>query len=150
MGKIDISTAPKTEGSDYPTPFDVPCQERVRHALGKAANLTQFGVNLTYLAPGAWSSQRHWHSAEDELVWILEGELVLVTNEREQILQAGDCAGFKAGVPNGHHLQNRSDRTAVILEIGSCHPETDVSTYPDIDLLWSKANGDTHKDGTPY
>jgi uncharacterized cupin superfamily protein len=150
MGKIDISAAQRSEGSDYPSPFDAPCRGRVRQALSDAAHLTQFGVNLTHILPGAWSSQRHWHSAEDEFVWILEGELVLVSDDGEEILRAGDCAAFKAGDPNGHHLQNRSERTAVILEMGSRRPEQDVCTYSDIDLVWSKAAGDRHKDGTPY
>ena len=119
MNKIDIAAAIVSEGSDYPAPFDVPCRGRVRRALGDVAGLTQFGVNLTRLPPGAWSAQRHWHHAEDELVWVLEGELVLITNSGKEILHAGDCAGFKAGVSNVHHLQNRSDQVAIILEMGS-------------------------------
>jgi uncharacterized cupin superfamily protein len=150
MGKIDISTTPRHEGSDYPAPYDVPCRGRVRQALGDAAQLTQFGVNLTRLPPGAWSSQRHWHSAEDEFVWVLEGELVLVSDKGEEILRAGDCAAFKAGDADGHHLQNRSEHAAVILEMGSRRPEQDTCTYSDIDLIWSQSAGDTHKDGTPY
>jgi uncharacterized cupin superfamily protein len=118
--------------------------------LGDAAGLTQFGVNLLHLPPSAWSSQRHWHSAEDEFVWVLEGEVVLVTEDGEEILRAGDCAGFKAGDPNGHHLQNRSNQPALILEVGSRRPDEDVAEYPDIDLRYSTAAGDMHKDGTPY
>jgi uncharacterized cupin superfamily protein len=102
------------------------------------------------LAPGGWSSQRHWHSAEDEFVWVVEGELVLVTDDGEELLRPGDCVGFKAGVANGHHLQNRSGADAVILAIGSRNEATDVVDYPDIDLCWSNATGDAHKDGTPY
>jgi uncharacterized cupin superfamily protein len=147
--KIDVAAAPQRNGSDYPSPYDRPCRERVRHALGDAAGLTHFGVNLQRLAPGGWSSQRHWHTAEDEFVYVLKGEVVLVTDGGEEILRAGDCAGFGAGVTNGHHLQNRTNSDALILEIGSRRPDQDVVEYPDIDLRWS-ATGKTHKDGTPY
>jgi uncharacterized cupin superfamily protein len=118
--------------------------------LGDAAALTQFGVNLLRLPPGAWSSQRHWHSAEDEFVWVVEGEVVLVTDEGEEVLRGGDCAGFKAGDANGHHLQNRSNREATLLEIGGRQPGTDRVEYSDIDLKWSDARGYTTKDGAAY
>jgi len=149
--KIDLSaTAPK-KGSGYPPPFDERCRERVRHALGNAAGLTQFGVNLLRLPPGAWSSQRHWHTAEDEFVWVVEGEVVLVTEHGEELLRTGDCAGFKAGVPDGHHLQNRSDRDALLLEIGARQPEEDAVDYPDIDLVWGGSKRSyLHKDGSGY
>lgn len=150
MKRIDMSAAPCRVGSDYPSPFDAPCRNRIRFALGDAAGLTQFGVNLQRLAPGGWSSQRHWHTAEDEFVWVLQGEVVLVTDGGEEVLRAGDCAGFKAGVEDGHHLQNRSTSEALILEIGSRRPDDDVAEYPDIDLRWSAAAGETHKDGRPY
>ena len=150
MAVIKIHTATETEGSDYPEPFDEPCRSRVRHALGEAAGLTQFGINLQRLSPGGWSSQRHWHSEEDEFVWIVAGEVVLVTDEGEDILRAGSCAGFKAGLANGHHLQNRSSQDAFILEVGSRKPETDFVEYPDIDLRWSNEAGNTHKDGRSY
>ncbi|HEX7947962.1 MAG TPA: cupin domain-containing protein, partial [Phenylobacterium sp.] len=119
MPKIDIDKAPTRFGSAYPPPFDAPCANRRRWKLGDAAGLTQFGVNLMRLAPGVWSSQRHWHTAEDEFVWVVSGEVVLVTDEGEEVLRAGDCAGFKAGVANGHQIQNRSDAEAVLLEIGT-------------------------------
>jgi uncharacterized cupin superfamily protein len=149
MRKIDAASAPRGEGSGYPSPYDAPCLERVRQALGDAAGLTQFGVNLLRLEPGTWSSQRHWHTAEDEFVWVVEGEVVLVTDGGEEVLRAGDCAGFKAGVADGHHLQNRSGHPALILEVGSRHPE-DGADYPDIDLRWTEAAGYTHKDGKSY
>src|ERR1700758_3694683 len=117
MPKIDIDEAPTRVGTSYPPPFDAPCRARVRRQLGEAAGLTQFGVNLLRLPPGGWSSQRHWHSAEDEFVYVLEGEGVLVTDEGEQALRPGDCAGFPGGVANGHHIQNRSDRDLVLLEV---------------------------------
>jgi uncharacterized cupin superfamily protein len=150
MKKIDVAGTPTRSGSDYPPPYDEPCKARLRRALGDAAGLTDFGVNLQRLAPGAWSSQRHWHTAEDEFIYVLEGEVVLVTDGGEEILRGGDCAGFKAGIADGHHLQNRSGVEAVILEIGSRRPVADVVEYPDIDLRWSTTTGETHKDGTPY
>jgi uncharacterized cupin superfamily protein len=120
MPKIDATSAPRREGAAaYPPPYDEPCRARARRALGDAAGLSQFGVNLLHLPPKAWSSQRHWHSHEDEFVWVVEGQVVLVTDTGEEVLQAGDCAGFPKAVANGHHLQNRSDRPAVVLEI---HP----------------------------
>jgi uncharacterized cupin superfamily protein len=149
MGKIDKSSVPRRTGSAYPAPYDQPCRERVRQALGEAVNLADFGVNLLSLAPGSWSSQRHWHSAEDEFIWVLEGEVVLVADGAEQILRSGDCAGFKAGVADAHHLQNRSASAALVLEIGSRRPQTDCAEYPDIDLRWTP-DGYTRKDGTPY
>lgn len=103
--KIDLKTVPVVTGSRYPAPFDAPCAARSRQRLGDAAELTDFGVNLLRLPPGVWSSQRHWHSSEDEFLYVLEGEVVLVTNAGEQILKAADCVGFKAGVADGHHLQ---------------------------------------------
>ncbi len=152
MGKrIDLNAVAVITGSRYPPPFDVPCAARARQRLGDAANLTDFGVNLLRLPAGTWSSQRHWHSAEDEFVFVLEGEVVLVTEAGEESLRAGDCAGFKAGVRDGHHLQNRSRESAVVLEIGSRKSEQDEGDYPDIDLKFLKGRaGFAHKDGTPY
>jgi uncharacterized cupin superfamily protein len=149
MPKIDIDQAPTRFGTGYPPPFDAPCQARRRWQLGDAAGLSQFGVNLMRLPPGAWSSQRHWHSHEDEFVWVVSGEVVLVTDEGEQVLRAGDCAGFKAGVANGHHLQNRSDAEVVLLEVGSRFPDQDRCDYPDIDLL-ADPGGYLRRDGTRY
>ena len=152
MGKrIDLEKVPTVAGSGYPPPFDALCAQRVRQRLGDAAGLTDFGVNLLRLPAGTWSSQRHWHSAEDEFVYVLEGELVLVTDTGEEILRAGDCAGFKAGALDGHHLQNRSRREAVVLEIGSRKVAEDEGDYPDIDLRFLRGDaGYVHKDGTPY
>ncbi|HUA77720.1 MAG TPA: cupin domain-containing protein [Acetobacteraceae bacterium] len=150
MPKIALSAAPRHQGSDYPPPYDSLCRERVRHALGDVAGLRQFGVNLLRLPPGEWSSQRHWHEAEDEFVWVVEGEVVLVTDTGEEVLRKGECAGFKAGEVNGHHLQNRSDSDALLLEIGSRRPDEDRVMYPDIDLRWDSAIGYARKDGTPY
>lgn len=147
--KIDPSTAATRTGSLYPPPFDEPCKQRQRMRLGRAAGLTQFGVNKLTLHPGAWSSQRHWHSHEDEFIYVLQGEVVLVTNDGEERLVAGECAGFAAGTADGHHLQNRSDRDAIVLEVGTSNESVDVTTYPDIDML-AKPDGFVHRDGTPY
>ena len=152
MPKIDIDATPLATGSFYPAPFDEPCRERQRRRLGNAVGLDQFGVNLLTLPPGAWSAQRHWHAAEDEFVYILEGEVVLVETGGEQTLRAGDCAGFKAGVANGHHLVNRSDRDARLLEVGTRAADgEDPVDYPDIDMVVPQGSDDYHhRDGTPY
>jgi uncharacterized cupin superfamily protein len=148
--RIELTKLPVIVGSGYPAPFHVPCAVRARQRLGDAAGLTDFGVNLMRLPPGAWSSQRHWHSAEDEFVFVVEGEVVLVTDTGEEVLRSGDCAGFKAGVTDGHHLQNRADRDAVLLEVGSRRAD-DEGGYSDIDMLFLKNDaGYVHRDGTPY
>ena len=149
--KIDIETAPLAAGTDYPPEFAASALGRRRFRLGDAAGLDQFGVNLLHLPDGAASSLRHWHTAEDEFVWVVSGEVVLVENEGETILRAGDCAGFKAGVANGHHFQNRSDQDVLLLEIGSRRPDQDGCDYPDIDLILRDGEGVyRHRDGTPY
>jgi uncharacterized cupin superfamily protein len=149
--QIDVNAVPVVTGSGYPAPFDAPCTARARQRVGDAAGLSDFGVNLLRLPPGAWSSQRHWHCAEDEFVYVLDGEVVLVTDSGEEILRAGDWAGFKAGIKDGHHLQNRYSRQAVVLEIGSRKAADDEGDYPDIDLRFLKAGaGFAHKDGRPY
>jgi uncharacterized cupin superfamily protein len=152
--KIDIDRAPVVNGVRYPDPFNAACRARVNLQLGVAAGLTQFGVNLTRLPAGTWSSQRHWHTREDEFVWVLEGEVVLVDDAGEQTLRAGDCAGFPAGERNGHHLQNRTDRDALLLTVGS-RDDRDEGEYPDIDMKflpgrYSGRGGYSRKDGTRY
>lgn len=151
MKKIDLAAAEVAVGSGYPPPYDEPCRQRQRVRLGDAAGLSQFGVNLLRLPPGVWSSQRHWHSAEDEFVYVLEGEVVLVSDAGEEVLRAGDCAGFKAGEADGHHLLNRTQKEAVLLEIGTRDPKRDAVQYPGIDLM-IRAGARTflHQDGTPY
>ncbi len=135
MGKrIDTGALTAIVGTLYPPPFDEPCRRRERRRLGDAAGLTQFGVNLLKLPAGAWSSQRHWHTASDELVYVLSGEVVLVTDSGEELLRAGDAAGFKAGDRNGHCLQNRSAGEALVLEIGT-RDESDAAYYSDIDMV---------------
>jgi uncharacterized cupin superfamily protein len=121
MKKIDIDKAERRVGSSYPAPFHESDMNKFRRRLARAAGLTEFGINLLTLRPGAWSSQRHWHSHNDEFVFVVSGEVVLVTDASEEVLRAGDCAGFKAGDPDGHHLNNRSHEDAVVLEIGTDH-----------------------------
>jgi uncharacterized cupin superfamily protein len=150
MGKqIDIAALNSVIGTLYPPPFDEPCRARERKRLGDAAGLTQYGVNLLRLPPGAWSSQRHWHAKEDEFVYVLSGEVVLVTNAGEEVLHVGDCAGFKASDPDGHCLPNRSTVDATVLEIGS-RITGEYAIYPDIDMKTDPGGGYVHKDGTPY
>jgi uncharacterized cupin superfamily protein len=154
MPKLDLLTAPQGSGTRYPAPFDKPCRERSWHRLGEAAGLTQFGVNLLHLAAGAWSSQRHWHTHEDEFVYVLRGEVVLVSDEGELTLRAGDCAGFKAGDGNGHCFQNRTVDQVDLLVVGSRSDE-DQCEYPDIDMRlgagrYSGKADFRRKDGSRY
>ena len=157
MPKIDITLAPRFKGASYPAPYDQPCRERESVRLGVAAGLTQFGVNIMTLQHGVWASQRHWHAHEDEFVYVISGELVLVEDDGETVLQAGDCAAWPAGDRNGHHLINRSAATASFLVVGS-RRDDDWGEYPDIDLRFNpdrysgnrKGPGFSHKDGTPY
>lgn len=152
MSKIDITKAPLVMGTRYPAPYDEPCKLRENWQLGVVAGLTQFGVNLTRLKPGVWSSQRHWHAKEDEFVYVLEGEVVLVTDAGEDVLRAGECAGFKAGSRDGHCLKNMSERDAVILTVGT-RDDADWGEYSDIDMKflpgrYSGGGGYRRKDGS--
>lgn len=150
MPKIDLAAVRARKGSGYPQPFDAPCLTRTRRHLGEAGGLRDFGVNLMALPPGGWSSQRHWHSDEDEFVYVLEGSVTLIEDSGATLLQAGDCAAFAKGTGNGHHLINNSSSMAVYLEVGSRNPH-DLTTYSDIDMMSSNADGRfVHKDGTPY
>ena len=152
MPKIDIDALEQHTGCNYPPPFKDICLGSTWNKLGDAAGLTDFGVNLVRLPPGVWSSQRHWHTREDEIVYVLEGEVTLVEDDGDHVLRAGDCAGWKAGDPGqAHCLQNRGDRDAVYLEIGSRRPETDACDYPDIDMIARPAERFyRRRDGTPY
>jgi uncharacterized cupin superfamily protein len=149
MNKIDVANAPVRAGSRYPKPYDEPCRNKLRRRLGAAAGLKMLGINLLELEPGAWSSQLHWHTLAEEFVLVLEGEVVLVTGGGEELLRAGDCAGFTAGNPDGHHIQNRSEKRAIVLEVGPANLAHDESYYPGIDLK-AAASGYSHADGTPY
>lgn len=137
----------------YPEPFRSRVLPREKRALGDAFGLTKVGINLTTLSPGKESSMRHWHTHEDEFVLVLEGEVVLITDDGEQVLTAGMCAGFASGNENAHQLVNRSDKPVRYLEVSNRDPE-DSAAYPDADLVYSQSPDGkarfSHKDGTPY
>ena len=148
--RIDVAALPPIVGTLYPPPYDEPCRTRERKRLGDVAGLTQYGVNLLRLPPGAWSSQRHWHTAEDEFVYVISGEVTLVTDAGEEVLRAGDAAGFKANDGDGHCLQNRSGTDAMVLEIGTrAKPGESMGHYSDIDMI-ARGGAYLHRDGTPY
>jgi uncharacterized cupin superfamily protein len=150
---LDPLSVEARKGSSYPEPWKSQCGEREKRALGDALGLNAFGVNLVRLPPGALSSQRHWHSHEDEFVYVLEGELTLITDGGEQKLKPGMTAGFPAGKGDGHHMVNKSKGWAVYLEVGSRSLEDEV-VYSDIDLaLTNSRHGKqrfTKKNGEPY
>jgi uncharacterized cupin superfamily protein len=149
MPKLDLHSIEQTNRTGYPSPYDQPMALRFQRRVAQAAGLSDFGVNHVTLKPGGISSQRHWHEEEDEFVLMLEGEAVLVEEGEETVMRAGDCAVFPKGVPNGHHLINRSERDCAFIAVG--RPPTGYCHYPDIDL---KVDGNSgrfvHRDGTPY
>jgi uncharacterized cupin superfamily protein len=155
MPSITVVQAIDVEGAEatvYPPPLDDVVKGRFKRKLGDAVGLTDFGVNLTELAAGAASSHRHWHASEDEFVYILSGELVLITDEGETTLTEGMIAGFPAGQANAHQLVNRTDQTATLLEVGS-RSTGDAVEYPDVDMKLTKASGQmtlTRKDGSAF
>lgn len=153
MPKIDISKLETRKGSpNYPAAFQAVCAGRHKTPLGNAAGLTQFGVNLTRLEPGASTSVRHWHEQEDEFVFILKGECILIENVGETLLRAGECAGFKAGVANAHTIVNRSQADVVMIEVGT-RALSERTHYPGSDLKFErdgKILRVLHRDGTPY
>src|ERR1700735_517142 len=152
MPKIDIAKLRVYAATADPPPFRKVGAGRARKRLGLAAGLDQFGVNLTTLKPGAASALRHWHEREDEFVYILQGEVVLIEDGGETVLKPGDAAGFKANNRNGHHLVNKSTQDAVYLEIGT-RSKHERAEYPDVDLVAisdEKGERYTHKNGEPY
>ncbi len=154
MTIIDRNAVPELIGSRYPDPFNAPCRTRRVRRLGEAGGLTRLGVSEVLLPPGAWSSQRHWHAEEDEFVWVLEGEVVLVTDAGERVMRAGECAAFKAGERDGHCMQNRSTEPARLLAMSN-RTDEDHGEYPDLDLVYTSGRYSgrgrfLHRDGTPY
>lgn len=152
MPKLDIAQAPVKTGSIYPGPYAARMAGRSSRRLGDLAGLTQFGVNLVTLEPGAPASLRHWHLNEDEFAIVLSGELVLVEDTGETPMRPGDCAAWKAGVPVGHHLVNRSDAPASFLVVGS-RAETETATYTEVDMILHLTGGTarfTHHDGSAW
>lgn len=149
---VDPATIADHRGSGYPEPFRSRIGERAKRRLGDACGLTRFGVNLVTLGPGGQSALRHWHTLQDEFVYVLTGEVVLIANEGEQVLRPGMCAGYPAGKKDAHHFVNRSSAPATYLEIGN-RTEGDNAFYPDDDLAWGEdENGrfTAHKDGRRY
>ena len=151
--KIDPDEISSKVGTTYPKQFRAAVEGRSRKKIGEAAGLKTFGVNLTTLEPGSQSALRHWHSAQDEFIYIVQGELILITKEGEQTLTAGDMAGFAAGVANGHHLVNRSEQPSVYLEVGD-RTLPDFADYPDEDLVCTRTGDGVslfqHRNGDPY
>jgi uncharacterized cupin superfamily protein len=150
MPKIVIDELPVDSRPGYPPPYDRLVAGCSRKRLGHAAGLDQFDVNLATLEPGSASALRHWHELEDELVYVLDGELVLIENEGETVIRSGEAAGFKAGVANGHHVVNRSGRKVMYLEIGS-RRAVDITHYVDVDLAVAPPGSSakfTRKDGS--
>lgn len=148
MPKIDLETLVPSNRTGYPAPFDAAVQGRWYRRLAPAAGLSAFGVSHVTLAPGAWSSQRHWHIGEDEFVVVLSGEVVLVDDHGQTLLRAGDCAAFAANDGNGHHLQNRSQADCVYIAVGGGAELGGV--YSDIDMRFTADDRYVHADGTPY
>ncbi len=152
MGKIALATAPVRTGSVYPEPYAAMMAGRSSLRLGEAAGLTQFGVNLVSLQPGARSSLRHWHMAEDEFVMVVSGALIMEQDEGDYPMAPGDCAGWRAGDRNGHSFRNDSGEVASFLVVGSKAPR-EVATYCDVDLRLELEGGKarfTYRDGTDW
>ena len=152
MPKVDISQAVVRTVAAYPGGLHKGTEDRTKTMLGDVCGLTQFGVNLTRLKPGAMSAHRHWHEQEDEFVYVVEGEVTLIENDGETLLRAGDCAGWKAGVANAHCLVNKSNADVVFIEIGTRAP-TEQAHYPDVDLHMKKDEGGvrfTRQNGEAY
>ncbi|HEX2802644.1 MAG TPA: cupin domain-containing protein [Sphingomicrobium sp.] len=150
MPKLDLESIEQTNGTGYPPPYDKPVAGRWYRRLAPAGGLTDIGASHCVLEPGAWSSQRHWHEGIDEFVVMLEGEAVLIEDDGETVLRAGDCAAFPKDVANGHHLVNRSERRCAFLAFDSRYGEGDCH-YPDADLRYDAGHDRyTRKNGTPY
>jgi uncharacterized cupin superfamily protein len=148
MPKVDLDAIEETNRTGYPPPFDTPVAGRWYRRLAPATGLSDLGASYVRLEPGAWSSQRHWHDGEDELVIMIAGEAVLIEDSGETILKAGDVAAFPKGVANGHHLVNRSDAPCLFVAISG--GKQAGGAYADIDMMFSADGKYLHKDGTPY
>jgi uncharacterized cupin superfamily protein len=149
---LKATEAPKREGSRYPAPHNEICKGRTKHILGDVFGLTQFGVNLAVIQPGAWSSQRHWHEEEDEFIYVLDGEIILSDDDGDHVLTPGMCAGFKAGNGNGHCLKNLTDKPVTYLEVGT-RSSNEQAWYSDIDMkvsILDRVSKYTKKDGSSF
>jgi len=149
MPKLDLDSIPQTNRTGYPPPYDEAMAGRWYRRLAPITGLTEIGASHCVLKPGGWSSQRHWHEVQDELLIMLTGEAVLVEDEGETVLKPGDIVAWAKGVKNGHHLQNRSDEDCSFVAISGGDAKTDRGEYSDIDMIFTP-EGYAHKDGTPY
>lgn len=149
MPKLDLDAIPQSNATSYPAPYNEQVQGRWYRRLAPVAGLTKLGASHVVLKPGAWSSQRHWHGEEDELLVMLAGEAVLVEDDGESVIRPGDVLAWAAGVRNGHHLQNRSDADCVFVAISAGDAASDWGEYPDIDMVFDP-EGYARKDGTRY
>ena len=149
MPKIDLEAIPQVNRTGYPSPYDTPVAGRWARRLAGPAGLAEMGASHVVLKPGGWSSQRHWHAEVDELLVMLSGEAVLVEDDGETVLRAGDIAAWAKGVRNGHTIQNRSEADCSLIAISAGDSANDHGDYPDIDLKFAP-EGYLHKDGTPY
>lgn len=149
MPKLDLDTIPQSNATGYPPPFDAPVEGRWYRRLAPPSGLTRLGASHVTLEPGAWSSQRHWHAEEDELLVMLAGEAVLVEDAGETVVRPGDICAWPAGARDGHHLQNRGEIPCVFLAISAGNRDEDRGEYPDIDMTFGPG-GYARKDGTPY
>jgi len=147
LPKLNLDTIPPSNATGYPSPFDAAVAGRWWRRLAPAGGLTEMGASHVVLKPGAWSSQRHWHDSEDELLVMIAGEAVLIEDGGETLLRAGDVAAWPKGVKDGHHLVNRSDSDCVFVAISAGTPTT--GGYSDIDMVFD-AKGFYRRDGTPY
>ena len=146
---IVANEVPARNSCGYPEPYKSQCMPREKRALGDVFGLTKIGINLTTLPPGKSSSMRHWHTREDEFVYVVEGEVVLVTDEGEHVLRAGMCVGFPAGDTNGHHLVNRSAEPARYFEVSN-RDDADGAEYTDPAVDLAYRNGAmVRRDGSP-
>lgn len=149
MPRLELAAIPQANDTGYPAPYNLEVQGRWYRRLAPAAGLTRLGASHVVLKPGAWSSQRHWHAGEDELVIMLAGEAVLVEEDGETVVRAGDILAWAAGGRNGHHLQNRSAEDCVFIAVSGGDRDADSGEYPDIDMVFD-ADGYARKDGTRY
>ena len=149
MPKIDLTAIKQTNATGYPAPFDADVEGRWYRRLAPAAGLSLMGASHVELKPGAYSSQRHWHRGQDELLVMLSGDAVLIEDTGETPVTAGDVLAWPAGVKNGHRLHNRSDASCFYVAISAGDRDTDSGEYPDIDMIFD-AEGYARKDGTRY
>ena len=148
MPRIDLDALEPTNATGYPPPFDEPVAGRWQRKIGQAARLTELGARHVVLEPGAWSSQRHWHKGEDELLVMHSGRAILVEDDGETEVGPGDIIAWARGIENGHHLINRSAEQCSFVCVSA--GDEQGGSYPDIDMMWDAKSGFMHKDGTPY